>query len=427
MITAMKKIFNLLLVCLAVTMYSSCSPKEDDIFEDSSANRMTEALKNDKDILTSAANGWIVQYYPSSTQAYGGYNLLVKFNADGSAVVASECADPSATETSTYSLAQSAGPVLSFTSYNSIMHYFSDPVNPDNIGAKGKGMEGDFEFRLMEVSAEKVVMMGKKTNSRIVMLPMNASTSWKDYLMQVAAARLKMGFGQYQYVAGTDTANVTMSYNTMVMSYSKDGTDVTETVPYIVTPTGYLLYDTLKVGGVNVTELTYKGGATHEFVSDGTGAAKLYGVIVPLNQLLVGGTNWYFAYSNLSDYGKPYWDKASADLLSKEQESLRYMYISSTNLRFRSGSYNGYLTLTVTTSGDDTISFKLKGYDSNGKYYWKGGYLQYFTYPLLKGTTGRTFTLTADNIQNPQVIILTDASDATNNFKLTKAVQSPPL
>lgn len=421
----MKKIFNLLLLCLVVTIYSSCTSEVDDVFDQSSSNRITEALKNDQTILSDAANGWIMQYYPSASLQYGGYNVLVKFNADGTATVASDRYPSTKTATSTYTLSQSAGPVLTFNSYNDVMHYFSDPVNPDDIGIKGKGMEGDLEFRLIEVSKDKVVMRGKKTNARIVMTPMDASISWSDYLSKVSVAEYNMGYGVYKYVAGDITAKVTMNYRTMKITYTENGGEVVKTVPYIVTPNGYQLYDSLSIGNIKVTELTFKGGDNHEFVSDGDGSAKLYGIITPLTELIANGTNWYFSYDNMSAYAKPFWNKAIKDLKDTEQETLRYLYMKSNSIYFQSGTYRGYYNLKVVPDGDKKISLSLSGYDGNGKYYYGKGYFQSFLYPLL-GKSGLTFNLSTDNLQNPKVIILTDTSNPDNVIKLTKAAILPP-
>lgn len=60
----MKKIINILIISLTVILYASCTPEENDIFPESSANRIAAALKADKDILTSAKNGWLIEYYP---------------------------------------------------------------------------------------------------------------------------------------------------------------------------------------------------------------------------------------------------------------------------------------------------------------------------------------------------------------------------
>ena len=162
----------------------------------------------------------------------------------------------------------------------------------------------------------------------------------------------------------------------------------------------------------------------HEFVSDGTGGAKLYGIITPLNQLLTGGSNWYFSYGNLSTFGQPYWDKAANDLYTKEGEVLSYMYLNANIIYFKSGSYPGKYTMTSSLQGDNNIGFKLSGYDSNGQFYYTNGYFQYFLYPFC-GASGRSFTLSCDNIQNPTVIILTDVTDSSNVITLTKKSSAP--
>ena len=73
----MKKIFNLLFISLAVALYSSCTPEEENLFNDSSANRIEATLKADKEVLTSAKNGWLMEYYPSANLTYGGYNSFI--------------------------------------------------------------------------------------------------------------------------------------------------------------------------------------------------------------------------------------------------------------------------------------------------------------------------------------------------------------
>ena len=418
------RIINLLFISVILSVLGSCTPEVDSVFDDSSANRITKALQVDKEILQGAKNGWLMKYYPASDQRYGGYNMLVKFGTDGNAVIACDKFDASKTSTSNYSLVQSAGPVLTFNEYNEIIHYFSDPVNSDGIGKKGEGMLGDFEFTLREVSNQKIVMYGKKTNSRIEMTPISPDTNWTNYLKSIQVAEYNMGFGMYSYVAGNITAKVTMSYRSMTMNYADEkGNNISTNIPYLVTPTGYELYDTLSIGNVKVKTLTYNAG-NHEFVSDGTGGAKLYGIITPLNQLLTGGSNWYFSYGNLSTFGQPYWDKAANDLYTKEGEVLSYMYLNANIIYFKSGSYPGKYTMTSSLQGDNNIGFKLSGYDSNGQFYYTNGYFQYFLYPFC-GASGRSFTLSCDNIQNPTVIILTDVTDSSNVITLTKKSSAP--
>ncbi len=418
-------IFKLLFLLVIITITGSCTPTVDDVFEDSSANRITKALQDYKTVLQSASNGWLMKYYPSSDQQYGGYNMIVKFGTDGNAILACDIFSPSSTSTSHYTLSQSAGPVVTFDEYNDILHFFSNPVNSSGIGKQGQGMNGDFEFTIREASKEKVVMYGKKTNSRIELTPFTGS-SWTDYLQSIITAESTMGgFATNKYEAGSVVADVSFNYRCMILSYKDEtGSVVTKKAPYIVTTKGYELYDTLSVGGVKVKELIYKGGENGELDSE-KGDAKLYGVITPLSQLLIAGTvDWYFSYSNIGAYGKPYWDKAISDLKTTEGETLSYFLLEGTTVYFKSGNYAGKLYMAATPDGGNKISFKYQSGDGNGAYYYNAGYFQYFLNPFC-GAAGRTFTLSTDNVKNPSVIILTDTSLPTNVITLTKRSSVP--
>ena len=35
----------------------------------------------------SAGNGWVLNYYPAATKAYGGYTMLIRFHKEGTADV----------------------------------------------------------------------------------------------------------------------------------------------------------------------------------------------------------------------------------------------------------------------------------------------------------------------------------------------------
>ena len=96
---------------LTLLLLGACSLHEEENF-------FNEALKSYKEILVAPENGWLMQYYPGNNQAFGGYNLLVSFDENGSATIADELTDADKSVTSLYTLKQSAGPALTFDSYN---------------------------------------------------------------------------------------------------------------------------------------------------------------------------------------------------------------------------------------------------------------------------------------------------------------------
>ena len=146
-------------------MMASCTIEQDDLFSDSSANRADNAIAADIQVLTSAANGWLMQYFPDSQQSYGGYNTIVRFKTDGKVEVMGEVYGDT-TYVSLYSVTQSAGIVLTFDTFNPEFHAFSDPAAYIG-GSEGTGWDGDFDFSILKATAEEVVLKGKKTGNKI--------------------------------------------------------------------------------------------------------------------------------------------------------------------------------------------------------------------------------------------------------------------
>ena len=61
----------LVAVCLMLPLVS-CVREEKDIFDKSASERMNEWLVSTQNVLTSAANGWVMHYYPEGNQIYPG-------------------------------------------------------------------------------------------------------------------------------------------------------------------------------------------------------------------------------------------------------------------------------------------------------------------------------------------------------------------
>lgn len=161
----MKK-FIYLVVLICSFGLASCTPETENLFEGTSADRIEKELEEAKEVLVSAPNGWVMKYYPSSQQLYGGYNVLASFTKDGSVTISADIVDASQKATSYYKLKEQAGPVLTFDTYNDIFHFFSAPDS--NLGDVGTGMGGDYEFTIMSVSAEEIVLKGKKQETMFV-------------------------------------------------------------------------------------------------------------------------------------------------------------------------------------------------------------------------------------------------------------------
>lgn len=403
-------------------LFVACSPEAEDIFGENAANRIEERLAADKAVLVGAQNGWLMEYYPASGQIYGGYNVLALFNEDGKVTVSADITgDATAQATSTYRMKEQAGPVLTFDTYNSIFHIFSDPKNDLGIGTDGKGMEGDYEFTIMEATAEKVVLKGKKNGNKIIMTPFTGD--WDEYLTNIVDMEQKISvLPKFDYTDGDFNASVTQSYHTFAITYQEDGNTKDITVPYILTATGLKFMEPLEINGKNVETL--------EFQDVGDNGQLASGSIVltpkfPLNYYLLNG-DWYFSYKNLGAFGQTYWNYVKKNDLEPNNmhlETALFTPFSDTEIAFYwiCDGAPGYLFFKTAAIGDNQvkITFALSG-GGTGVTFYNNYDWDYMIYPFSKGTTGLTFTLTADDEKNPSIITMTDNSNNKNVIKVFK-------
>lgn len=183
----MRKLF----ICsiLAITaLCISCSRDEANLFDQSVAERTQTAMSNASDILTSATNGWEMIVFPTTTTK--GYNMIVKFNKNGTCVCAAKNETTTfgafkTDSTGMWQMIPNEGPCLSFDTYNTILHAFSDPILPGQT--KGVGMKGDFEFLILKATAGEVVLKGKKRATYNLLRPLPENQNWETYFDEVAS------------------------------------------------------------------------------------------------------------------------------------------------------------------------------------------------------------------------------------------------
>lgn len=423
----MKKIFYLLTMVVAVMTVSSCSNEQEDFFNDSSANRANAEIKNTIEVLASASNGWIMQYFPGDPETWGGYNMLAKFDTDGKVTVANEVSYADYTETSYYSVKQSAGVMLSFDTYNNLFHVFSDPSAPLE-GDQGSGMEGDYDFSVLSATKDKVVLKGRKQGTYLELTPMPADMTWEEYLTKLSAVKKDMLSLKYtldingkQYVAAPYRRTLQVS------TTDEDGNAKTITIPYVFCTDGIKTYQPVNVEGVEVTGFKYS--ADGNYASDNGNGVVLKQVAQPLNQLLLG-YQWFCKFDDMGTYGKIAWNYFGQGL-AKIGDNLVYALIGTYNGRFgfhfaslaNDGNvYSGGLNMDFTLIGDDKISmqFAQSGYGS-GAWYHEEAEMDYALYPF-GYNKAKTFTISTDNAKMPSYLILTDNDDSRNVIKLSYSV-----
>lgn len=421
------KINYMLWSLLAVFLLGACTSDVDDVFEDSSANRIAKAMSETQSILAAAPNGWDMHMYGNLD--FGGYNVLVKFDDKNNVTVMSEVYGPDSTFTSHYKVDQSQGVILSFDEYNPIFHFFSDPVN-DYFGTDGKGYEADLEFRVLSATADSIVMKGKKHGHRIVMKPLPANTSWSDYVNGLYNLEDAMTKKYYNLALGDTT--VMVKNVGRVFSITDPTTDNTTTMPYIVTPEGFEFYEPFTIAGKTISGFKFAEGDTYANYADP--AVTITKTVPPLNEQFEAGT-WYASYSNIGTYGQAYWN-AWAEGSEAINNEIHYVAFGHATINGADtyglyfGSYDrgddytyvGTVGFNIELIGKDEVklTYNKKKNELNADYYIKWGKLAYGYWPF-SDSKGRTFKLTTDNPEEPTVIILTDEARPTNVIKLTAA------
>lgn len=361
----MRKISYIFALLVAFIAFNACTDEVDNYFDESAPERASQTVAEVKKVLQDAPNGWRMEYYGSLT--YGGYNVLCQFKGD-SVLMASENAGKNheagfddngklITVSSHYTLDQSMGVILSFDTYNKVFHYFSDPKN-DDYGDAGTGFNGDFEFRVVSATSEKVVLQGRKHGDRIIMYPMQ-SNDWAQYLKDVENTKTYMASSSYTLMAGSDTlATVSQygDYHSLAFYYADStGTNKGYAYPYVVTPQGYQFYDTVDVKGHTFTTLSkdYFDNTDERFYPQGDSTICLVTVVPPVVDAFESG-QWFFAYSKVGPSSEQAWDDFKEALKKADngkEATLYWAFIGTYNDKFgfhaQAGSDYIYVELSI--------------------------------------------------------------------------------
>lgn len=274
-----KKIFTYLFLMLPALLFTSCLKDQDDVFEKSASIRSAEYLENAKRVLTSAENGWVMNYYPDNLQSYGGYSYVLKFDdmnvttyfvngevdaqtqSDGSVV------NVPVPETSTYSLTNEGGPVIAFDTYNNYLHYFATP----SAGAY-EAQGGDFIFIIMGISEDEntITLKGNRSGNE-VKLYRNTLTP-EEYIIR---NRKIIDTQLYEVFINGDVA-MTLDLETQQVTVAVG--EESEDLSFILTDKGLKLYKPVTLGGKTFDSFSYDA-ANNTYTSDDNPGLVLTGTL----------------------------------------------------------------------------------------------------------------------------------------------------
>ena len=419
----MKKIYLILFALLGMTV-TSCLIEEKELFDKTPAERMDAFLEEYHQLLASAENGWLLQYYPEEEQSYGGYAYVVKFTNSDATVWFQLDDDISTPVTSLYKMTPDDGPVLAFDMYNENLHYFATPNIQDY-----EAMHGDYEFRISGKSEDGnvIYMKGRRSGCNINLVkfsgdPVEYLTKCNEVEAGLVAPAYKMTINGAQYDCSIKGNVFEWAYTT---GEGDEATPVEGSVAFCYTPDGVDFYAPVEIEGATYAGLVYN--AENGTLATEDGKVVINQVIPPLNQLFVLG-NWFIKYSELSVLGKSRFNVVKSTLTSMGEE-LQYAFIGTMlypgtfGFQFVSSGYGGALGLAYELQGEDTISlvFSYAG-EGNGVWYHNNANFHYALDPF-GYSAPRTFKLTADDKKAPTWIKLAEVGNEKNNTMTLFAAQ----
>lgn len=416
----MKKVFLYIMFAAVGLVLQSCLHDDDEVFEKSAAERIDDVLNETIQTLEGAQYGWAFNYYMGVDYAYGSFAMTAQFK-NGKVTLKQQGytdADGYVAETSTYKMNRDQGPVLSFDTYNDILHYYGDPAGktaPTDVS----GYEADFEFVVMGISEDSntIYLKGKKFGNYMTLQRLQKPSD--EYLAGVDYVTENMSsYAAMKYDDGKVSAKFMYGSNYTITYIDENGEKETLTVPYTFTDEGVLFNQPITLGDNMISGIHYVDGAETLPLIDTEGQS----ITVSYDAVDVfPAGNWYIAASNLGEVAAAGFKSFTDMCKSNEGEDVDYAYIGTYGsggygFCFMSGGrYKGLEIFNVETEGDDLITFSFGGSEGNGGWYRNYDNLADATAPFYT-----TFKLTSDDAKNPSYFILTDVNNPDNVIKLVK-------
>lgn len=260
----MKSYFPALFVFVFSLVFTGCVKEPEDVFGQNSSERMDGYLQKTFQTLLNNKKSWMMRYYPSADLEFGGYTIFALFKSENEVTLTSDININKIT--SSYAVLAESGPLLTFNSYNKVLHQFSEPGkdNSGHIGADDTGMKGDFEFVILDVTDKKITLKGKRSKNIIVMeaIPDDKALDEIAGEYQNASKAFKM-FNEFKVVTAKGEKKLTRGlfkyawYATKVSTLQLADNANSERLSFRVIPGGLDFYKEYELEGVKFRQLSY--------------------------------------------------------------------------------------------------------------------------------------------------------------------------
>ena len=315
------------LVCFAATMTTtSCRFEEDDYFDESASLRVEHAIDSVRTILTTAENGWVMQYFcGTGVKHFEGFNLFARFTEGGKVTLAGNHrmlrngnAGKYTEAASLYSLLLEDGPVLAFNTWNDVLTPFVDPVSPwaapNTLVKDGEGMKGDNNFVIMSYSDDQIIMRGERYQAEVRLT--KCPTSWADYIADTDKMK--------NYIANTSVTNYYVTDedgDTLYFQGLRGGSFryceslsnavKVDSLMCVFTPKGFRVSSTAKLGDNSFHEFTLSEDSTCLYSEDNKVKVEACWDSYIVNKTAL----WKFARDSYSEELSKIYDQIATELL----------------------------------------------------------------------------------------------------------------
>lgn len=420
----------------------ACAPSEvDDLFDESPAARLDNAVKNYTELLKSNGGRWLMEYFANPDEE--GYNFIMTFHDDGSVDISTQNAYVNDgaffTDRSLWEVVSDYGPVLSFNTYNNAFHVFSSPLSD------GSGHEGDYEFMILGADENKIFLRGKKSRDKGTVIDMimtrlstDEAPTDEEYftnLSDVRRAAFSDRINNYVLTTGSGKRYICNDVTSMLWSfYPEDGTllDNGEYMNAIITTKGIRFMEPLAF----ITEYDENDVAAQnfEFQPDGSllciddGVTKITGPALAdlFHQTQLGwmlstvegeiSGDFLTIYNGIVTEAKTKY-KTTFNWLQLGYDPAKAMY----RLYFKNGKYYGSIYVNHEIVNENTIKFSFDpnaevAFDNNGQNHYNNLESMRAMVQLL--CTGE-YVLSADNVMVSNPMLMKSTSNP-NNYVVLK-------
>ena len=234
-------------MCLAACLLVSCSQEEEAVYGkgNSYVKRIGETSTEYVNLLEGATNGWLLSMYVGTGQQYGGYNYILKFH-QGKVTALSEATTEE--DTSLYTLNFSEKSILTFDTYNKVLHQF---VEPSALFPEGK--IGDNQLVIQSYENGVFTLKGQRSNNLMTLRKLEGEAT--AYLSKIRERQslFKVSDAYPVTINGKEVDFELQPSNRQFIA--REGTTVIKKA-YIYTENGFKLYEPITIAGKTFSKFT---------------------------------------------------------------------------------------------------------------------------------------------------------------------------